>query len=376
MKKIVAILLAAVLCLSLCACSGGVDTGALDDILSRVQSLEAQVEELAAQKAAEAEAAAQALEEAAAQAEAEADSEAANEIVLDAPVNVMVLNGPTGFGMAKLLSDANAGEASLDYNITVETDASNITAALISGGCDIAALPTNAASTVFNKTEGGIQVIALNTLGTLYVVVNTENAEITSLADLDGMTVYAPAQNPSFIFRAITQAAGLDVTVDNTYAAPADLRTALVSGEIDVAVLPEPMVTIALSSNENLAVAVDLNAAWNETHDEGGLVMGCAVVRTAFAEEHPDAVEAFLNEYGTSIAYLQDDPAAASELIAETGIFEKAPVALKAIPNCNVCFIAGVDMAPALTPYLQALYDLAPDSVGGAVPGEDFYFVG
>ena len=175
----------------------------------------------------------------------------------DSPVNVLVLNGTTGFGMAKLMADAAGGSAAQDYVFSVETDASNVTAALISGDCDIAALPTNAAAAVYNKTEGGVRLLALNTLGVLYLVTNSQALTVESLADLEGMTVYVPAQNPSFLFQALCDASGVDVTVDNTYAQPADLRTALAAGEVDVAVLPEPMVTIACAKNDKLAVALD-----------------------------------------------------------------------------------------------------------------------
>ncbi len=293
----------------------------------------------------------------------------------DAAVNVMVLNGTTGFGMAKLIHDSEAGEAAQAYSFSVETDASNVTAALISGTCDIAALPTNAAATVYNKTEGGVRLIALNTLGVLYLVVNGEAVTVDSMDDLAGMTVYVPAQNPTFLFKAIADAAGVDVTVDNTYAQPADLRTALAAGDVDVAVLPEPMVTIACAANESLTVALDLTAEWDKVYAPGSLVQGCVVARTEFAQEHPEAVDAFLAEYGDSIAYLDEDVESAAQMIADAGIFEKAPVAQKAIPNCNLCFITGEDMQTAMDGFLSILFEVAPESVGGALPGEDFYYI-
>ena len=293
------------------------------------------------------------------------------------PINIMVLNGTTGFGMAKLISDARNGEAALNYNISVETDASAVTAALISGDCDIAALPTNAAATVYNKTQGSVQMLAINTLGVLYLVVNGETVSVENLSDLSGKTVYVPAQNPTFLFKAILSAAGLEnVTVDNTYAQPADLRTALAAGEVDIAVLPEPMVTIARAANENLVTALDLTAEWDKVQPAGSLVQGCVVARTDFAAEHPAEVAAFLEEYEASIAYLAEDAAAAGTLIEETGVFTNGAVAAKAIPNCNVCFLSGEDMKSAMTLFCETLFALEPAAVGGAVPGEDFYWPG
>ncbi|MFR6424911.1 MAG: ABC transporter substrate-binding protein [Oscillospiraceae bacterium] len=215
----------------------------------------------------------------------------------DLTVNVVSLNGTTGFGMAKLMADSKAGNAALNYSFTVETDPSNATAALVNGTADIAALPTNAAAALYNKTDGAVQVLALNTRGVLYVVTDgTEN--ITSFADLRGKNVYVPVQNPTFIFQYLCEknglTAGTDITIDNTYAQPAELNTALASGEVHIAVLPEPMVTIARAANPELTAALDLTAEWDKVSEAGSLVQGCVVVRKAFADEHPNEVKAFL----------------------------------------------------------------------------------
>lgn len=291
------------------------------------------------------------------------------------PINVMVLSGTTGFGMANLMDAAAKGEAAQEYNFTVETDASNVVAALVNGSVDIAALPTNAAATVYNKTQGKVQALALNTLGVLYLVTDG-SVTVESIADLAGQTVYAPAQNPSFIFQHIVTAAGLtDVTIDNTYAQPADLNTAVASGEVSIAVLPEPMVTVAKSKNPNLVVALDLTAEWDKVAPAGSLVQGCVVVRKEFAEQNQSAVAAFLAEYGASIEALTTDVEGTAAKIEATGIFAKAAVAAKAIPNCNVCFITGQEMQAALSEFLTIMHGVAPASVGGAIPGDDFYCI-
>ena len=291
------------------------------------------------------------------------------------PVNVMVLNGTTGFGMANLMDAAANGTASQKYNFSVETDASNIVAALANGSVDIAALPTNAAATVYNKTQGKVQVLALNTLGVLYLVTDG-SVTVESIADLAGQTVYAPAQNPSFIFQHIVEANGVEnVTVDNTYAQPADLNTAVASGEVAIAVLPEPMVTVAKSKNPDLVVALDLTAEWDKVSEPGSLVQGCVVVRKDFALENVAAVNTFLDEYAVSIEALTKDVEGTAAKIEANGIFTKAAVAAKAIPNCNVCFITGMEMQEALSQFLTIMHGVAPASVGGSVPGEDFYCI-
>ena len=298
------------------------------------------------------------------------------EVTLDTetPVNIMVLNGTTGFGMAKLISDNSKGDSTLNYNISVETDASNITAALINKTVDIAALPTNAAAVAYNKSQGEVQALALNTLGVLYLVTD-DTISIASFEDLRGQTVYVPAQNPTIIFSYLCKANGLevgtDVFIDNTYAQPADLRTAVASGEVSVAVLPEPMLTIAKSSNDKLVTAMDLTVEWNKVSPEGSLVQGCVVVRKEFAEEHPNEVAAFLEEYGRSIEFLSGDPSTVGAVIEETGVFAKGAVAAKALPNCNICFITGEEMKTAMETFLAAM---PVNSVGGALPAADFYY--
>ncbi len=293
-------------------------------------------------------------------------------------VNVAVLSGTTGFGMAQLMDQSAKGNAALKYTFSVESDASNILPALLNGSVDIAALPTNAAANLYAKKAGSVQVLAVNTLGVLYVVTG-EGVSVSSFDDLKGKTVYCPAQNPTFIFTALCQKNGLepgkDITIDNTYAQPAELRTVLAAGKVDIAVLPEPMVTIAKAANSKLTAALDLTAAWSAAFGESAaLAQGCVVVRTAFAEEHPAEVAAFLAEYETSVKFVMANPAEAGTMIEAQGVFTNGAVAAKAIPNCNLCFITGQEMADKLTSFYTVLHGVAPASIGGAVPDNGLYY--
>ena len=240
------------------------------------------------------------------------------------PVRVYTLNGTTGFGMAGLIADAKEGKAALNYSFTVESDPSVVTAALVSGDCDIAALPTNAAAVLYNKTGGKVQVLALNTRGVLYLLTDG-SAEVRSVADLAGQTVYAPAQNPTFIFSALCKANDVDVTIDNSYAQPAELNTAAAAGQTALAVLPEPMVTVARSQNQALSVALDLTAEWDKVLEPGSLVQGCVAVRREFAEKHPAELKQFLADYEASVKLLSEDVQAAASAIEAAGIFTRPP---------------------------------------------------
>ena len=302
----------------------------------------------------------------------------AREAAEDVPVNVMVLNGTTGFGMAGLIHNAKEGTTEQEYNISVETDASNIMAALVNESVDIAALPTNAASVIYNKTEGAVQTLALNTEGVLYLV-SDGNVKLMDFVSLIDQTIYVPAQNPTFIFEYLCRANGLvpgeNIFIDNTYAQPAELLGAVVAGEAPLAVLPEPMLTAAASENENIRIEMDLTEQWDTVAPAGSLVQGCVVVRKDFAREHPQQVAAFLKEYEASVALCSEDTATAAAYIAEAGILANQTIAETAMPYCNICFIAGEDMKTRLSTYLELMAGVNPESIGGTVPAEDFYYI-
>ncbi len=313
----------------------------------------------------------------------------------NAPVDVRVytLNGTTGFGMAKLMEDAEAGVFPDEkYTFSVKTDASEILSALTNGSVDIAALPTNAASVVYNKTQGKVKMLAINTLGCLFLLNRGETA-VASIADLGGKTVYAPAQNPTFIITYLCQQNGLEVITSGTpnanqvlidsssYAQPANLRDAFVAKEsnVELAVLPEPMVTIAetkaageqITLNEKL----DLTAAWDQIPGKANtLVQGCVVVRTEFLEKNPQAVASFMKAYEESINYLNENVDDAANLVAKHGIFENVNVAKRAIPKCNVKFVDGAEMMTATNAYLEIIKSINPSAIGGALPADDFYY--
>ena len=293
-------------------------------------------------------------------------------------INISVLNGTTGFGAAKLMSDAAEGKSALNYKFTVESDASNITAGLINGSIDIAALPTNAAANLYNKTNGAVRIAAVNTLGVLYLLTG-EGVEINSISDLEGKTVYCPAQNPAFIFEAICRANNLipgeNITIDTGYAQPADLRAALVSGAVEIAVLPEPMVTIAKSANDKISVSLDLTNEWEKAYGAGTLMQGCIVVRTEWANAHEKELSEFLEDYRASIKFTNDKPLEAAACIVSTGVFAgKDAVAAKAIPNCNIVYVDGDEMADNLSVFFEKLYSVTPNAVGGKTPDANIYY--
>ena len=290
-------------------------------------------------------------------------------------INITVLSGTTGFGAAKMISDTKDGKATLNYNFTVETDPSIARDGLINGSVDIAALPTNVAAAVYNKTNGKVKIAAVNTLGVLYLVANGE--KVASLNDIKGKTVYCPANNPAYVFEAICRANGLEKDVDYTLQTvkdPKEIPPLLIKGEAKIAVIPEPLVTAAKAKLPSLETALDLTKEWESVYGKNTILQGCIVVRTEWAEAHPKELEQFLQDYKASIEFTNTDPKAASELIVAAGIAEAAPVAEKAIPKCNIVYIDGDEMATALDVFFTKLHSVNPASVGGSIPDSGIYY--
>lgn len=293
-----------------------------------------------------------------------------------AKVNLAMLKGPTGMGAAKLLADNDAGETRNDYAVEVAAQPSEVTGKLINGDYDIAALPTNVAANLYHKSNGQVQLLALNTLGVLYILENGDT--VHSLADLKGKTLYATGQgaNPEYVLDYLLTQNGLDPDRDVTieWRSTGDEVAALMAtGEADLALLPVPAATAVLMQNQSVRAAVDLNDAWAAAGMDGDFTMGCVVVRTEFAQNNPQAVEDFLTEYAASIAYVRDNPAQAAELVARYGITPSAAVAEAAIPQANLVCLTGLDLL-SIQDYYEVLAGADPEALGGSIPDGAFYY--
>lgn len=295
-------------------------------------------------------------------------------------VNLAMLKGPTGVGAAKLLYDNELSSDALVYNVTLASDPANeVVPKLVNGELDIAAISTNLAASLYQKTDGGIRVIALNTLGVLYLLENGNS--IQSMADLAGKTVYATGQgsNPEYVLNYLLEQNGLtpgeDVTIE--WRAADEITALMASGEAEVCMLPVPAATAVQMKNPEVRAALDLTEVWNSSVTNGSvLTMGCVVARTDFLEEHPDLVSAFLEEYEASVSYVKENPEEAAPMVAQFEITANEQIALRAIPDCNLVCITGGDIQPALQDYLSMLYTADPASIGGAIPDDAFYYVG
>ncbi len=348
MKKILSLLLAFSLALSLAACGGSASSAASSAAVSEVASSAAASEE----------------------------EETAAPLSVTEPLRIAGLKGPTTMGLVNLLSMEQAGTAAMDYDLQLYGAADEIVPLLIKGELDMAAIPANLAATLYQKTNGGIQAVAVNTLGVLYVV--EQGDTVHSMADLKGRTILSTGKGttPEYVLRYLLTANGLDPDKDvdiQYYSEATEVTAQMASTQDAIAVLPQPYVTAAGLKDDTLRVALDLTAEWDKVADTQ-LITGVTVVRKAYAEEHPDVVAAFLADYAQSVNTANTDLDGTAALCEEQGVVAKAAIAKKALPNCNIVCLTGEELKADVSGYLQVLYDADPAAVGGTLPGEDFYW--
>ena len=290
---------------------------------------------------------------------------------LSSPLNVGTLMGPTGMGMAGLFGREDEG-----FQMNLYDAPDQCMAGLLNGDLDVAAIPSNVAAVLYNKTEGGIRLLGVNTGGVLYVLSN--NAEpVSSLADLKGKTVYASGMGgvPEYAFKALMEKEGLaesDVELIwmNSHA---DVVSTLIS-QGGYALVPEPQVTVAGTKADTVKVDLDINAMWKESFGYD-LPMGVIACRAEIADNRADDLGYFLREYNKVLEGYNADKDAAAETIANAGILPAAGVAKAAMPRCNIMLETGIAHAKdILTPLYETLFSFNPQSVGGSIPGDDFYF--
>ena len=288
----------------------------------------------------------------------------------DTGIRIAALKGPTGMGMVKLADKQNYP----NYTVSIEASPDALNPRIISGEVDVAAVPVNLASVLYNKLDGDISVLAVSTLGVLYVV--EAGSEVNSVADLAGKTVYATGQGatPEYILNYLLDKNGVSESVEVNYVGEhAALATMLANGSAEIGMLPEPNVTSTLAGNDDLRIALNLTEEWNKVCSTE-LVQGVVIARKSFVNEHPEAIEQFLREYEKSSAFVNENIDEAAKLIVDAGILGNVEIAKKAIPNCNISFSKGEAMHKAVEGMLAVLFEANPKSIGGKLPDKDFYY--
>lgn len=294
----------------------------------------------------------------------------------DVNIRIAGLKGPTSMGMVQLMSQSQNDQSENNYTFSIHATADEVTPKLIQGELDMAAIPANLAAVLYNNTQGQIQVLAVNTLGVLYI---TELGDsVQSLEDLRGQTIYASGKGsvPEFALRHLLAENGIDPDNDVNIefrSEPAEIVALLSQTGSGIAMLPQPYIFVAQSNVPDLRIAIDLNEEWNKLDNNSMMITGVIVARTDFVEEHPEAVAAFLEEYEASTIFVNTNVEEAAQMIEDFDIFQ-ASVAQKAIPYCNITFIAGEEMKTVMEGYLNVLFEQNPRSVGEEIPDAQFYF--
>ena len=289
-------------------------------------------------------------------------------------VRTAALKGPTAMGLVHLMSTPGAEQ---DYDFTLAGSADEVTPALIKGDLDVACVPANLASVLYNKTEGGIVCLAVNTLGVLYIVEKGDTVQ--TVEDLRGRTIVSAGKGatPEYGLRYLLAQNGIDPDQDVTIdwkSEHAVCVAAMAAGTADIAMLPQPFVTAAQGKIEDLRTALDLTAEWDALDNGSAMITGVAVARRDFVEQNPELVDMFLKEYAVSVDWVNENTAKAAELVTANGIIESAAIAEKALPHCNIVCLTGQEMFEKLSGYLQVLAAAAPESVGGALPRDGFFY--
>ena len=362
MKKATAFMMAALMAASLAGCAGTTtpETTAAPTASTEVTAAEPATEGATEESSTE-----------------EMSSEAA--VHVDGPtVRIGSLKGPTSMGLVHLMDPAGDGWKP-NYEFTMVAAADELLGKVVSGDLDIALIPANVSSVLYNKTQAGISVIDINTLGVLYIVSSDDS--IQSFADLKGRTIAMTGKGntPEYVMNYLLSANGLstdDVTLEFKSEA-AEVASMLKEQPDVVGMLPQPFVTVATTQNEDLKILFDCTAEWEAVQgdSQSQLVTGVTVVRNEFLEANKELVDEFITNHQASTLFTETNPEETAELIAQTGIIEKAPIAQKALPYCNIVCITGDDMKAALSGYLEVLFEQDPTSVGGTLPADDFYYI-
>lgn len=294
-------------------------------------------------------------------------------------IRIGSLKGPTSMGLLFLMEENEQGESLNHYEFQMATGADELLPLMVKGELDIALVPANVAGVLYNKTKGGVTVIDINTLGVLYMV--SGDTSMKQMSDLKGKTIYLTGKGttPDYVLQYLLSQNDM-TTADCTleYKSEAtEVAAVLAENPNAVGLLPQPFVTAACAQNETLSVILDMNEEWNKVQGEGGssMVTGVTVVRNEFLQEQKEAVTLFLKEHTESAQSINDDPETGAALAVKAGIIAKEPIAVKAIPKCNIVCITGAEMRQALSGYLQVIYGQSPEAVGGALPEDGFYYV-
>ena len=293
------------------------------------------------------------------------------------PVNVTIagLKGPTSIGMIKMIDEKALKSDKYNVEYIQESAPDSLTGKIINGDIQISSVPINLASVLYNKTQGKVQLLAVNTIGNLYIV-GTEDISSVSQLECKTLGMSAKGSTPDFAMNYILKQTGLEGKTELNYALDhATLAQSVIAEDTRVALLPQPFVTQTTLKNPNVKMLIDLNEAWNDaTGGKSELFTGCIIINKEFAENNPEFVDEFLKQYENSVNWVLENQKEASVLTAKHEIMPDAVLVEKALPYCGITFRKAAEAKDSLNSFYQILFDSNPASVGGSMPDDEFYF--
>lgn len=293
------------------------------------------------------------------------------------PIRLGGLKGPTSMGLVKMLDDVENGKTKNDYQFTMAPTADELVHSILQGELDILAIPSNLGAVIYNNSEKGMRMLNACMLGAIYVL-EKDTEEINTVEDLVGKTIYTVGKGstPEYLLNFLLDKHGLlmdqDVTVE-WRDDPTEIVGLLTAGTASVCMLPQPFVTVAQGQVENLRIALDTNAEWDAVGEGSKLVTAGFIARKDFVEEHPQQTAEFLEEAAASTDWVNANVPDAAALIEKFDIVPAA-IAEASLPKCNIVCITGKEMKESAQKFFQVLFDQNPESVGGELPGDDFYY--
>jgi|LGOV01.1.fsa_nt_gb NitT/TauT family transport system substrate-binding protein len=247
---------------------------------------------------------------------------------------------------------------------------------IMSGEIDIALVPSNLAIKMYNK---GIdyKYAATGVWGVLYII---SSEDITTWEDLKGkeINIIGRGLTPDIVTRYLLKANGLEPDKDvkfNYVNGASELAQLFISGESTLSIMPEPMLSKVMMKKCDTKIVLDLQEEWtkvsgnNDSYPQAGIF-----IKNELIENHPELVEEFLLKYEESIKWVNENPSLAGEYSEEFKTGLNAELVKKAIKRSNISYKNAIDSEKALISYYEVLLNFSPDTIGGKLPDDNFYY--
>ena len=298
--------------------------------------------------------------------------------VFSQSINIGLLNGPSCIPCAQLNENLHKiGETEVVYEMFATPQ--ELLPKMIKKEIDIGFMPVNVAAKAYDSTNHKIISCGITGEGNLALI--TKNKNIKSLKDLKGKTVFVAGlgATPEYITKYILEKEEIVLNDEKGIFLDFSLPTnqivpELLAGKIDYAIVPEPFITIASEKSKNKINIIDLQKEYFLKYFAKNYPLTVMVVRSDFAEENPDLLKIFLEQYKSALSWTLDNPSDAGQLCEKYNFGLKKNVVEKSIPKSNYVFIPAVKGKLNIESLLQLFIEEDNSFLNGKLPEDDFYY--